>query len=59
MTRYYILKDGIIQGSTATKENAIAMIREYQKMETHYILKAEFSVLTVTEEETIKYERRG
>lgn len=58
MTRFYILKDGIIQGSTATKESAVDMIHRYQKLEVHMILKAEFSIIH-GEEEIIPYEKEG
>ena len=35
MERCYIFKDGIQQASTATRESALELIREYQKLETH------------------------
>lgn len=54
MKRVYIFKDGKQQASTATKESAIELIREYQKQETHPILKAEFSIIE-GEEEFIPY----
>lgn len=57
MKFYYILKDGQIQGRTANRENAIAMIRDYQKLEKHPILKAEFSIIA-GEEEIIQYEKK-
>lgn len=56
MTRYYILKDGKLEGSTTTRESAIAMIRAFQKQETHYMLKAEFSIIK-GEEEIIPYKK--
>lgn len=43
--RYYVLKDDSIVASTATKEQAIQLIRLYQEQETHYLLKAEFSII--------------
>ena len=55
MTFYYILKDGVLQGRTASKKSAIDMIRQYQAMETHY-LKAEFTIIEGKAEETIKYQ---
>lgn len=55
MTYFYILKDGQLQGRMATKESAIDMIRQYQKMETHPFLKAEFTIIEGKQEETIKY----
>lgn len=54
MERYYVFKDGIQQGSAATKENAIDMIRVYQAEETQPFLKAEFSIIK-GEEEFIPY----
>lgn len=57
MERVYIFKDGIQQASTATKESAIELIRQYQKQETHPMLRAEFSII-VGEEEVIPYPSR-
>ncbi len=54
MERFYIFKDGMQQGSTATKESAVDLIRQYQKQETHPILRAEFSIIS-GEEEFIPY----
>lgn len=45
MKRVYIFKYGVQQGSTATKESAVNLIRRYQKLETHRMLRAEFSTL--------------
>lgn len=45
MVRYHIFKDGTEIGSTSTRENAIDMIRSYQARETHYMLRAEFSII--------------
>ena len=45
MERYHILKDGQIVASTATKKDAIALIREYQKTETHYLLRSSYSYI--------------
>ena len=56
MKYFYIFKDGQIQGRTATEPQAIAMIRSLQKLETHYMLKAEFTIIEGSEEKTIKYE---
>lgn len=50
MKRFYVFKDGTQQGSTATREQAVNMIREYQKLETHPILRAEFSIIEGKEE---------
>lgn len=54
MKRFYVFKDGMQQGSTATKESAVDLIRQYQKDETHPILRAEFSIIA-GEEEFIPY----
>lgn len=54
MKRVYIFKDGVQQGSTATKESAVDLIRQYQKLETHPMLRAEFSII-VGEEKFIPY----
>ncbi len=57
MKRFYVFKDGTQQGSTATRELAVDMIRQYQKLETHPILRAEFSIIE-GEEEFIPYPSR-
>lgn len=54
MIRYHIIKDGTIEASTATREQAIELIRSYQEQETHYLLKASFSIIA-GEEEFIPY----
>lgn len=54
MKRIYIFKDGQMIASTATREQAIALIRMYQEQETHFMLKAEFSIIE-GEEEFIPY----
>lgn len=57
MKRFYIFKDGTQQGSMPTKEEAIELIRQRQKRETHPILRAEFSIIE-GEEEFIPYPSR-
>lgn len=57
MQRVYIFKDGVQQASTATRESAVDLIRQYQKLETHPILRAEFSIIA-GEEEVIPYPSR-
>lgn len=47
--RYYIMKDGKIEASTATIESALDLIKQYQKLENHPFLKAEFSIIKGTE----------
>ena len=54
MKRFYVFKDGTQQGSMPTKEEAIELIRQKQKRETHPILRAEFSIIE-GEEEFIPY----
>lgn len=54
MKRFYVFKDGVQQGSAATKESAVELIRQYQEKETHPFLKAEFSIIA-GEEEYIPY----
>ncbi len=54
MKRFYIFKDGTQAGSTVTREQAIDLIRRYQELETHPILKSEFSIIA-GEEEFIPY----
>ena len=54
MKRCYIFKDGMQQASTATRESTFDLIHQYQKMETHPILRAEFSIIE-GEEEFIPY----
>lgn len=54
MKRFYIFKDGMQQGSTVTKESAVDLIHQYQKQETHMLLRAEFSIIE-GEEEFIPY----
>ena len=54
MKRFYIFKDGMQQGSTATRESAVDLIHQYQKQETHPILREEFSIIE-GEEEFIPY----
>ena len=57
MKRFYFFKDGMQQGSAATREGAIDVIRQYQKQETHPFLKAEFSIIE-GEEEFVPYPSR-
>ena len=54
MKRFYVFKDGTQQGSTATRELAVDLIRQYQELETHAFLRAEFSIIE-GEEEFIPY----
>ena len=54
MKRFYVFKDGRMQGSAATRELAIDLIRQYQKLETHPFLRSEFSMIE-GEEEFVPY----
>ena len=54
MKSFYIFKDGVMQSSTGTKELAIDLLRQYQKLETHPLLRSEFSIIA-GEEEFIPY----
>ena len=56
LKRFYIFKDGTMIGATSTKEEAIEMIRQRQKRETHPILRSEFSIIEGVQE-FIKYEK--
>ena len=57
MKRFYIFKDGTQKASTATRELAIDLIRQYQALETHPLLRAEFSMIE-GEEEFVPYPSR-
>lgn len=57
MTFYWVLKDGQVQMRTCNKEEAILYIRTMQKYETHYLLKAEFEIITGTAYEVVPYEK--
>ena len=57
MKRYFVIKDGNIQASTATKESALDLVRAYQQRETHPFLKANFSIV-YGEEEYVPYETK-
>ena len=50
MSRYYIFRDGTMIGATSTREEAVEMIRQKQKRETHPLLRAEFSIIFGKEE---------
>ncbi len=50
MERFYIFKDGTQCASTVTRETAIDLIHQYQELETHPILRSEFSIIKGTEE---------
>ena len=54
--RYYVFRDGKMEGSAATRENALALIRSWQEEEkrAHQWLRANFSII-YGEEEYIEY----
>jgi hypothetical protein len=54
MERFHVLKDGQIIGSAATREQALLMIHMTQHSETHYMIRANFSII-YGEEEHIDY----
>ncbi|MCI9515198.1 MAG: hypothetical protein HFF60_13325 [Oscillospiraceae bacterium] len=54
MKRFYIFKDGTQVGSAVEREQALHMIRQYQALETHPLLRAEFSMIE-GEEEFVPY----
>ncbi len=54
MQRYYVFRDGRQEGSTATKELAVKMVHDLQQLETHPLLRSEFSII-YGEEEFIPY----
>jgi len=54
MKRFYVFKDGTMQASMSTKEEAIDLIRQRQERETHPILRSEYSIIA-GEEEFIPY----
>ena len=54
MFRYHVFKDGLLVCTTSTRESAIDMIRQYQAKETHFMLRASFSIIA-GEEEIIDY----
>lgn len=54
MNRWHIIKDGTIIGSAPEREQALVMIYMLQQQETHYMLRAQFSLI-YGEEELIDY----
>lgn len=54
MKYYYILKDGKIEARTPNRENALQIVRDYQQLEKHPILRANFSII-YGEESIIDY----
>ena len=56
MKRWYVLKDQGIIGATSSREMAVDMVRSYQKLETHPLLRSEFSIM-YGEQQFISYEK--
>lgn len=54
MKRFYVFRDGTMEGSAASREAALDMIRQLQKRETHPFLRSSFSMIE-GEEEFIPY----
>ena len=50
MTYFYVMKDGQNIGRTGSRSAALDMIRQAQARETHYILRANFSIIAGIEE---------
>lgn len=50
MNRFFVLKDGAVKASTATRDAALDLVRAYQLSETHFLLKANFSIIEGVEE---------
>ena len=57
--KYYVVKDGAIIGETASHEAAVDMVRAHQKYETHYMVRANFSIIKGEPEEFIDYPKGG
>ena len=45
MNRWYIFRDDGLIATTATKENALQLVKQYQQSEKHYLLKANYSIM--------------
>lgn len=51
MTYFYVMKDGQNIGRTGSRAAALDMIRQEQAQETHFMLRANFSIITGIEED--------
>ena len=56
MTYFYVMKDGQNIGRTGSRSAALDMIRRAQAQETHFMLRANFSIIQGVEE-FIAYEK--
>lgn len=45
MKRFYVFRDGTMEGSAASRVAALDMIRQLQKRETHPFLRSSFSMI--------------
>ena len=50
MTYFYVMKDGQNIGRTGSRAAALDMIRQEQAQETHFMLRANFSIISGVEE---------
>ena len=50
VTYFYVMKDGQTIGRTGSRAAAIDMIRQAQAQETHFMLRANFSIISGVEE---------
>lgn len=50
MIYFYVMKDGQNIGRTGSRAAALDMIRQKQAQETHYMLRANFSIIAGIEE---------
>ena len=50
ITYFYVMKDGQNIGRTGSRSAALDMIRQAQAQETHYMLRANFSIIVGIEE---------
>ena len=49
-TYFYVMKDGQNIGRTGSRSAALDMIRQAQAQETHFMLRANFSIIAGIEE---------
>ena len=43
--RWYVFCDDTLIASTATKETALQLVKQYQKDEKHYLLRSAYSIM--------------
>lgn len=54
--KFYIVKDGTIVAETSHRKEALDLIHVYQSQETHFLLRATFSIIEGGPEEFIPYQ---